>query len=453
LQKEQPFLFGLPANSNIIGAIFRQKKLAYLLFILYLLGCCWLLAKIKFVQKAGLRPQLLWLVLLVKTIIGLAHGWLTRNIIDADNWHFHNEALKEYHLFFEQPKEYLVNIFSSGYSNAYGGYFTFENSFWNDIKTNLMVKLVSVFHFFSGGNYYTNIVLYNLLVILGMVVLFRLFVRFYPNRRLQHFLLVFCLPSIGMFTSIIHKEGLVLVALAVILYFLLVDIKGWWQYVLLVLLLVFVLLLRNYVLIALVPALLAYKCCGKLKAKPIVVFLCVYALLIGIAFFISILMPSLSLPALLAKKQASFFSLNYARSYLQSTALQSSWNSLLSNLPQAFSHGLLRPFVTDYSVSPYLIFFFAELYVCFIVMFWGVRNALSKTWQPFGLLLVFFSISVLLITGYTVTVLWAIIRYRSIYFPFLLAPFLAHCPYTIFKYFTRFKLFKQLELAIGNDKK
>jgi hypothetical protein len=418
--------------------------LGYFLFILYLVVCCWSFTIVKFVQRAKIPYPLLWLVFIGKVSVGVVHGWLTRHNIEVDNWGYHRDALKEYHSFFGHPWQYFTNIFSSGSRNSYGNYLAIEHSFWNDIKTNLTVKLLSVLHFFSGGNYYVNVILYNFLVMLGLVVLYKLLVHFYPAHRLQMFLLSFCLPSVFMFGSVIHKEGWVLMAISVILYFLLVRIKGFWQYGILALLLLFILLLRNYVLLMLLPACIAFWCCKKISWKPAYIFLLVYLLLLVLAILMPHIKQELSLPAMLAQKQLAFNNLERANSYLANTPLQPTWQSLYANFPEALQHGFLRPFITDYRMSPYLLFFFAEMLLYGMLVLWGIGAVANKRWQPFALAMLFFAGSVLLITGYTVTVLWAIVRYRSIYFPFLLAPFMAYLPIEKLAFVKKIKLLRQL---------
>ena len=81
---------------------------------------------------------------------------------------FHQEGLIEYHLLFNNPKEYFSNLFSSGYDNGYAGLFSSTNSYWNDLTSNIIIKFLSICDIFSFGKYYINVIFYNYVIFFGI---------------------------------------------------------------------------------------------------------------------------------------------------------------------------------------------------------------------------------------------------------------------------------------------
>lgn len=404
--------------------------MSYLLFFAWLMILCWSLTKIRFVQNAGLANSVIIAIFICKIMAGLVNGWLTHFTPEVDTWKYHSDGLIEYHLLFSNPKEYFTNLFYTGYSYAYEGVLQTQHSYWNDLKTNLMIKLVSVFHVFSGGNYYVNVVLYNFLTFLGHIALYRAFNEVYKARPWLLISVVFLLPSLLYFSSAIHKEGLMLAAIGIIVFNvqqgLLHTGFGFRRWAAVILPLCLVFLLRNYVVFALVPALIGWVFAQKLKLTPGLIFLMVYLLAAVVFFNLHKVLPAINLPAYMAQKQSDFFELEKANTAIPLNKLQPLFPSYLKNAPQALQHGLSRPFFSDATLSPFMIPFTIELlfYGIVILSFFFFRKHTAIMNDPFVLFGLFFALSVCLIVGYTVPVIGAIVRYRSIYLPFLIAPFL-----------------------------
>ena len=135
----------------------------YIVFTIYLVILCWLLTKIRFVKNSGLSNKYIIILFLVKVFAGLAIGWISLHIYNTGNdyWDVNREGWKEYQLLWSDPHEYFTNLFKSGYSQGYGGVFDSFQSFWNDLRNNIIVKMLSVFNLLTKGNYYINSLLFN----------------------------------------------------------------------------------------------------------------------------------------------------------------------------------------------------------------------------------------------------------------------------------------------------
>lgn len=401
--------------------------MGYLLFFFYLLLLSWLLTRISFIQKSGLKKNTIVFLFLLKISAGVIAGWMMKNDPKTDSWGYHKDALAEYHLLFTNPSEYFNNLFYTGYQHGYDGVLQFHNSYWNDLKTNLMVKVVSVMHLFSFGHYYVNVVLYNFLVFFGHIALFRLFQNVFKNRKNEILAGVFLLPSLLLFSSTIHKEGLIFAAISIAcyLFYTAIHFSGFTEKKIftIVATFLFIFFLRSYIFIGLIPCLLAWFISAKRTYNFKKVFSLVFLTGIALFFIMPYFLPAVNIPQLFVEKQADFFSLGKANSSIALDTLSPNLKSFFINAPQAAGHVLLRPYPLDYFLSRPLLPFILEIMlyqILFIV--WMFFKRKEKVDKPLIVFFISFSLIILLIIGYTVPVLWAIVRYRSIYLPFLITP-------------------------------
>jgi len=401
----------------------------YVLFLFWIIVLSWLLTRIRFVKNAAIGSRVIIFLFLIKVAAGIAAGWLTHNDAHSDTWNYHHLALTEYRIFFTNPLEYFGNLFYSGYSYGYDGMLQTQNSYWNDLKDNLMIKLVSVFHILSGGNYYVNVVLFNFTIYFGCIGLYRVFVQVYQANKWLTAALVFLLPSVLFYSSTLHKDGLIMALTGVIIFNVwqsLHTVFSFKRILFILAALLFVFFFRNYVVMALLPAITAWIIVAKKKTSPVKTFALLYAAALLLFFTLQYVLPSVNLPQYAVQKQADFFALEKGNTTIQTDTLQPAPWSFIRSAPQALQHALLRPFVTDIQLSGMLLPLSAELifYELLIIVFFMYRRKGYSFNSAFVLFCLFFAVSVFLIIGYTVPVIGAIVRYRSIYLPFLLAPFI-----------------------------
>ncbi len=419
--------------------------LIYILFFFWLIFLSWVLTRLKFVKQAGLGAATIIAIFLCKIAAGLVSGKITAGKPNFDTWNYHFEALKEYHLLFTHPKEYVTNLFQTGYSYGYQGVFVTTHSFWNDLKDNLIIKIVSVLHIFSGGNYYTNVVLYNFLTFFGGVAVFRVFDQLYPGRSKLLVTGSFLLPSLLYFGSTIHKDGIIFCALGMLffIFYQALYISGFTvkKIMVIIICLLPIFLLRSFIFIGLLPALIALVIAVKKKFNATITFSVVYIVAAIIFFNLQYLLPSVNLPQYIVQKQAEFLTLEKGNTTVPVDVLQPDGVSFLKNAPQALSHSLFRPYLTDYALSRMLLPLAAEWWcyqMLLIAFIFFKRKDLSFN-HPVIIFSLFFTLSICLVIGYTVPVLGAIVRYRSIYLPFLILPILSNIDWQKLSAIIRFK--------------
>jgi hypothetical protein len=406
--------------------------MSYFLILVYLAAFCWLMPRIGFVKKSGINSRVIVVLFLFKILAGFVLGWVSLHFSDSDYWLLNNDGWTEYQLLLRDPAAWFTNLFnSSEYPKGYGGMLDSVQSFWNDLKYNIVVKLLSVFNIFSRGNYYINSIFFNVLGFFGHVALYRVFIQVYRGRYNAVIIGCFLLPSLLYFSSAVHKDCIVFTAIGILCLALYQSFSQgrltFKRAIALLISLTALLLLRNVVFMAVLPAIAAYWLAHFTKWKPLPVFTGVY-IIGGLLFFNAWrISPSLDFTAILAKKQWYFLQAMDARTAIEINTLQPTFSSFVRNAPQALNHTAMRPYLTEHPnffLVPIAVELFAYQLLFVLFLFFRKQQA---DWQGrlFVLFGIFLTLTVFLNIGYIVTNLGSIVRYRSIYLPLLITPLLA----------------------------
>ncbi len=402
--------------------------LYYLLFIVYYFLLSWLITRIGFFKGSRLGNRALILLFALWVAAGLLNCYLDLyHFKFSDSRVFNSLGLDEYHILLQHPKEYLVNIFQSNHHNPYGRFLEDTHSFWNDTRSNVIVKMLSLFDIFSHGNFYINSLFYNFLVFFGCIGLYRTFIKIFPAYKLILITCIFLLPSTLFYSSSIHRDGLIYLSLGIAIYHIAAllneKVSGFKHILIAGVFILLILLLRNFVFIALIPALCAWLISEKRRSYSFWIFSGIY-LISAIAFFSTELLPyQLNLPAHVSGRQADFMiiSVNGASS-IPMHPLDPTFIGFIYNLPQAIEFSLMRPFITEHKNFLYIpaameLLIYQLLLLIYI--FFRKKKPIVPPLIYFG---IFFSMTIFLMIGYTIPIIGAIVRYRSIYFPFIIIP-------------------------------
>ena len=404
----------------------------YLLFVVYLIILCWLLLRVPFIKNAGISSRVILGLFLIKILAGIAIGWISIHIYGPGNdyWDVNDFAREEYRLLFSNPAKYFSNIFTSDYQHTYGGIFSPGDSYWNDLKGNIIVKLISVFNLLSQGDYYINSLFFNFIIFFGHIILYRLFIKMYPGKKWLVIAGCFLLPSTLYFSSGIHKDGVVFLMLAVLIYSVYQSIdKNRFNIKRLLLIgisLVLLFLIRNFIFLALMPAIFAWILTAKTKWPAALSFAAVYLLSGLLIFNIDSVVDKIKPLEIITIKQSEYLKLPGAATKIELTPLQPTFKSFATTAPQALNHSLMRPYFWELPVKSLLplcieLFLYQVLLVLFI--FFRRKDALKAN-SSFLLFATFFTLSVFLLIGYIVPNLGSLVRYRSLYLPLIITPLL-----------------------------
>lgn len=400
-------------------------------FVLIAVVGLWGLPQLAFVKNTGLSSNTIRTLLAIKVFVALLFaGYIFQQNTPNDYLFFNTEGLKEYQLLRTHPTQYL-NAFTLdaehyGWKNLFG----VDRSFWANASFSLVYKILGLFNLITLGNFFTNTLLFSFFTFLGMIAFYRAFVGIYAENAMHVRVACFLLPSTLVYTACVHKDGFVFVGIACITYLLASLEKQtnqilWRRMVLLFVCLLIVGLFRSFLLMILLPAGLAWWISGMIQKKPTTIFLSTYVLL-GIVFFSSVYWGSqLNLPEAVVNRKQAFEKLPQGFTHIEMQDLQPTIGSFLHNLPQALNHSLLRPYVWEYnSWSIRMAGLEMMVYACLIVLcffFFKKNHVLNHRLILFGL---FVFVGMVLMIGYTIPNIGAIVRYRSIFWILVICPIL-----------------------------
>jgi hypothetical protein len=405
--------------------------LYYIYFISLLILFCWSITRISFFTKTGLGTKILVSLFLIRIIAAVGGYYFDLHYYpDSDSIRYQKYGIEEFELLFSNPELYFTNLFIDGYGSNYSGFFSTTNSYWNNLGANLIIKILSLFNLVSFQNFLINTLFFNVLVFSGSVALYRAFIDLYPQSKYPLIAATFLIPSALLYSSFPHKDGMLFLSFSLFIYHIYFYFKSKGElrrimYTVLCLLLI--LFTRSFVIVVLIPALLAFLITKIGRTNPFKTFISTY-ILSGLLFFASpLISPEMNLPEFVSKRQADFFELSgLASSSLPSRVLEPTFTGFIKNAPQALNHVLLRPYlfeVKKWVYIPFAIEIF--LFECLFLIFLLFRKKKEKV-PPLIYFTVLFSLSSLLIIGYTIPILGAFVRYRSIYFTFLILPMLVY---------------------------
>ena len=407
----------------------------YLLFVAYLVLFAWLVTKVKFFTSTGLSQSQLIIIFLLKVMAGIFYGWIGLYYGGLaqmqDTWGFHTNSIQEYHLLFNDPHEYFTNLFRDPYESGVTKFFESNDSYWNDLKGNMFIKILSVFNVLSFGNYYVNVIFYSFITLFGAIAIFKVMTNVFPGKKLAILLSTFLVPSFLYWTSGIHKEGLIFTGLSLVVYVIYFSLKerkiGLKRILGLIAGMLLILALRNFIIILILPAILAWLLANRWPKYGLAIFSSLY-LLFGILFFTArYINPSLDFPQAVVNKQQAFKNLAIGGSTIPIKDLEPNALSFLKNTPQAINLSTIRPYPSDVRHILSLaaaIEIDILLFLFILFLFWRTTNNGSRS-KNFMYFCVYFSLTLLLAIGYSNNNLGSIVRYRSVIMPFLVIPMAA----------------------------
>ena len=407
----------------------------YLLFAIYLSAGCYLVNRIPFIKKTGLGSSAIILLFILKVCAGLLIGWMSQKYYPQGNdyWNLNTAGQKEHQLLLTDPSLFFKEIFVSPYQQGYDGFFNAVGTYWNDLKNTMIGKLLGVFNIFSRGNYYINSLFFNFIGFFGHVALYRVFYDIYKSGKWAVVAGCFLLPSTLYFSSGIHKDLVVFCLLAMYSYCLYFSLsKGLKARYFFMMFISFtgLLLIRNFLAVAIIPASIGLISCYYIKKNGLIIFTFVYLACFAMLLLLHALYPAFNPLHIIIQRQQDFLNLPEASSQLQAINLEPTVKSFIINAPQAIASGFFRPAIWN-AETKFLIPLAIEWHIyvlsCLLLFIFYKRNgATGNYFLYWGLFIAF---SMFLLTGYIVPNTGSLVRYRSLYLPFLITPVCWHIYY------------------------
>lgn len=401
----------------------------YFLFSIFLLLSFWLIPKIKFIQHADLTGLQVRLLLGFKMLAGIACAFYFERLSNSSDYTSYNaEGTIQYRLLLAAPARFFTDFTDDINSYGLGGLFATKSSFWAYARFNLLYKFIAILDFISHGNFYFNTVIFSSLVFFGHIAFYRIYCEIYKGHKIIILFTCFCLPSLLLYTACVHKDGMIYVSLglASFIFYNALTSPGSINFkttTIFFLCTAAIFLFRNYVIVAIVPAMLIALLCRWLPYRKRYIFLVTNFIFFLLFFLSGLSSSSLNLPAAVVQRKADFEALGEANTNIAMNELVPTIQSFILNLPQAINHYFLRPYLWEFPQQAVLLSAFELLfYQLVVVAFIFYRKKMSLQVHPFNIFGLAFFFNMMLIIGYTIPNIGAIVRYRSIFWIYLIVP-------------------------------
>ena len=392
-----------------------------LLFIIYGLICSYGIVKLPFVRRSGIKPLVLLVLFFLHVLTGCLHNWIAWRYFPnhGDIWHYY-----DYSFILRHQLVTDMHAFLSDWT-------------WSYLTHNSIMFIHMLLNCLSFDNLYVNTLLFSFPVFLGNIALYQTFRRRFPDDPLTG-LMLFVLPSVLFWTSCIHREALLFMLLGFLLSAidrLLTDPYQPRRLLFALLTLLLIAFFRGAFALTLLPAIFVWLWLEAPRMRRSLQWLAITA--IAAVILLNLFAPGLTIPAILADKQREFYFLEaHSRIYLP--AIDGAWPSLLHALPYILRNGCFEPLPGSGGQSIYLAFALELLLIWTIALIAIIRiiaqrnaqnrpqntPAADRPGRPFSLFCLTLALAGMLLIGVTVPFIGALVRYRSICLPFLLAPFL-----------------------------
>jgi hypothetical protein len=398
------------------------------IFIFYALLLCLAITRMQFFKDC-IKPVYLVLLFIIHVSAGCIHTWIAFRYFPhhGDVWYFFQESIRMKQDLLAHPGQFLDKMIIN-----MKGMNVVDNNQQQLLAQYAILQYVDIFlNFISFDNLYVNTLLFSFLVFTGSIALFKVFYTAY-NKPLPAFCTLL-LPSVLFWTSELYKDGIFYMAIGFFLYILLKPRKQIILNGILILICLYIMILsRANAIITLLPALFFFflsqkKWFGK-KVNPVVVL----AAVILTAVFINYVIPG-GLLIRVSERQKEFQLLT-GSSKIYLPALEPTATGFLTVFPLALANGFFQPLPGAGGKSVYNLFSIELLIVWIIILYacWLLIRKKTIKLSNFDISCLLFALPGLIVIGYMIPFAGAIIRYRSIYLPFLLAPFVnVICDYPV----------------------
>lgn len=397
-------------------------------FAFIALICSVLIYRLPWFKIKGLNSGWTVLAFALKCLTGFAVLWLYANQIDierhkADVFKYFDDAITLDEIREEVPDVYSALMWGAitpehhDYEDRMRSWASTSHHYWyNDHRT--MIRLHNIMLNLSAGDIRIHVVLFNLLSILGLVLLFK--GLDYIGRFPPWLFIVACIlpPSLLLWSSALLKECLVMLPLGMIVYGACRWREGWLEKLTLLLGVIVIAFLKPFVGLCLIPALLFLIFSGRAGVSKGLAYTAIsLILLLGS----TLLNPHTDFVEVLSDRQASFVALAEAEEAGSAIAIHtfSDLKGFVLQAPQAVLNVLCRPHVGEIRASLDALAALENLIyaLLFVLVLFKARAWWKDRLFVFAMLYV---LAMALLIGSVTPILGAVVRYKAPMLPFLI---------------------------------
>lgn len=386
-----------------------------------------------FFSMEGVSKKIVVVFFLIKILVSFSFAKFYGS---SDSFTYFNDSLGVYKVLFINPLHFLQLFFTAydnhsdnalpPHINHYLSEYNiiFWSRFWN--SEFMVIRFLTLFNIFTLGHYYPDAVFFAFISMIGIFYLYRLFLRWFPEKNFLLITAFLAIPSVIFFTSGIHKEAPTIFIIGLILWNFNKICEGDLNLKkLFTLIISFYVLyeLRMFILVFMIPNLIGYYWWFKSPKKFFLKFALIHLIYWTAAFHVNLIFPSFNLLYNIVLKQELFLKLN-GNTNFQVTPLQSNFFSLLKNSPNALKDAMFYPFIVKPTTLFQWLIYFEGIALIIIFSICLIKNKIRNLkFHPLTVFSFTFSLSVLILLGLIVPNLGAMVRYKSLVLPFLCASF------------------------------
>lgn len=391
-----------------------------------------------FARVPGLGMRTIAVLFILKIAAGTAlwatYTWVYTDRATADIFKYFDDSRVMYDALWAEPGDFLRMLCGIGNDSPYftERYYAvmnnwireFENNVYNDSHT--MIRFNAVLRLFSFGHYHAHTVFACFVSTTGLVALYRAVHPLFKGLERGLMPAIFLWPSMLFWASGVLKESLLVLGMGL---FLLGTIGNWpdrlaWRPMTAFLLGLFVMLVvKFYVLLCLVPGLLAWSWAQARPGRALWQSLIVHALALATVLLSGSIVPGYDVLDMLTVKQHDFIGMATdvgSGSLLAMPALDGGLWSFLRSAPHALYMSFLSPFaVLDTGPLAWL----GAVENVFMIAVPVIAFRLARPWRsidrPALWSFLSFILLLALLIGWTVPVVGALVRYRVPMLPFV----------------------------------
>ncbi|MBL6660594.1 MAG: hypothetical protein ISP70_03775 [Crocinitomicaceae bacterium] len=409
----------------------------FILPVFVLLGLFWSISKLDFFKNGPFSTRSLQLAFFLRIVMGfglfLIYSYHYPSRQDADTFKYFDDSKYMYDAFWTNPGDYFKMLFGIHCNTEYfnTAYFdnmsnwvrSYDNGLFNDNR--LMIRVNAFLRIFSFGNYHVHSIILAFLAFMGSFSLSRLFFEVSRSKVLTY-IAVFLVPSLVFWSSGILKESVLLAALGFFAYhfYQLFDSNRTWKnYVMLFLMSCVLIVLKLYVFMAFVPAIIIWLVVSKWR-RSLWVYLLMYIFFIAIATLLGEINPRYDFVNLIVDKQRQFIRLADfypVNSRFDLEVLNYEFWSLLLSSPEAMFNVFTKPWPNELNSILYIPSFIenAVIILLLVTTFVYGKALKVKEWD-FVIFCLSFCIILYAVIGLTTPITGAIVRYKIPAIPFLM---------------------------------
>ncbi len=425
--------------------------MAWVLFIFFLGFFLFLILKMPFFSKSGIRPIPLFIAYLLKVLAGigltLIYTYYYPDRSTADIYKYFDDARVISSALPEHPEIYFKLIVGVQENNPTLEPYISKMHNWslhsdqwfeytqtrdfNLFSSNRIITRFNALIFpLSQGNIFTHVLFMCFLSFTGLMALYRLLSSQDSSKKIGLFLVIFLWPSVMLWSSGVLKDGMIIAVFYLMIYLIHKIIQNKENsYLQIPVVLIFILILlitKYYVVLACIPAFIALFIN---RFRPSISPFRMQLLALGICL-ITLLKLSYSgfepnaISILHDKREEALKAaiLGNAKHNLFVDNADIGILGFIQKTPEALTTGLFRPFIWETGNSPFIFLSAVENVLLFLLvlttLFYRDRN-LNYPKTVFVWFFISFSLCLAFIIGYTTPVSGGIVRYKTAFLPAL----------------------------------